>query len=194
MNDKIEHAILRLTKNVERHKKHDLIQFENNILRINDNRSEFWATFLYVIFIIIVPIGFLVYEILYENDYLTIGLLILCISIFIYLLKKIIVGGNTLEINIEEKYFAIENNHVLFKNILKPRKINFEEVAKSELIQKTIKNNYSTSKWLRLSINDKSSKKYILTDFENNYPENSIAQDVKNVIDATIDIKQKSYR
>lgn len=194
MNDKIEHAILKLAKNIEKHKKHDLIQFENNILRINDNRSEFWATFLYVIFIIIVPTGFLAYEIVYKNDYLTIGLLILCISIFIYLLKKIIVGGNTLEINIDEEYFAVENNYVLFKNILKPIKINFEKVTKSELIQKTIKHKHSTSKWLRLSINDKNAKKYILTDFENNYPENSIAQDVKNVIDAIIDTKQKSYR
>jgi len=186
MNDKIEHAIFKLTRNVERHKKHDLIQFENNILRINDNRSELWGTLLYVIFIIIVPIGFLTYEILYKNDYLTIGLLILCISIFIFQLKKIILGGNTLKINIKEKYFVIENNHILFKNILKSRKIDFEEVAKSELIEKTIKHKFNTSKWLRLSIKDKKGKKYILTDFENNYPENSIAQDVKNVLEASI--------
>lgn len=186
MNDKIEHAIFKLTRNVEKHKKHDLIQFENNILRINDNRSELWGTLLYVIFIIIVPIGFLTYEILYKNDYLTIGLLILCISIFIFQLKKIILGGNTLKINIKEKYFVIENNHILFKNILKSRKIDFEEVAKSELIEKTIKHKFNTSKWLRLSIKDKKGKKYILTDFENNYPENSIAQDVKNVLEASI--------
>ncbi|MEZ4876855.1 MAG: hypothetical protein R2805_04810 [Flavobacterium sp.] len=186
MNDKIEHAIFKLTRNVERHKKHDLIQFENNILKINDNRSELWGTLLYVIFIIIVPIGFLTYEILYKNDYLTIGLLILCISIFIFQLKKIILGGNTLKINIKEKYFVIENNHILFKNILKSRKIDFEEVAKSELIEKTIKHKFNTSKWLRLSIKDKKGKKYILTDFENNYPENSIAQDVKNVLEASI--------
>jgi len=186
MNDKIEHAIFKLTRNVERHKKHDLIQFENNILRINDNRSELWGTLLYVIFIIIVPIGFLTYEILYKNDYLTIGLLILCISIFIFQLKKIILGGNTLKINIKEKYFVIENNHILFKNILKSRKIDFEEVAKSELIEKTIKHKFNTSKWLRLSIKDKKGRKYILTDFENNYPENSIAQDVKNVLEASI--------
>ncbi|MCA0349792.1 MAG: hypothetical protein LCH35_11095 [Bacteroidetes bacterium] len=186
MNDKIEHAIFKLTRNVERHKKHDLIQFKNNILKINDNRSELWGTLLYVIFIIIVPIGFLTYEILYKNDYLTIGLLILCISIFIFQLKKIILGGNTLKINIKEKYFVIENNHILFKNILKSRKIDFEEVAKSELIEKTIKHKFNTSKWLRLSIKDKKGKKYILTDFENNYPENSIAQDVKNVLEASI--------
>ena len=158
MNDKIEHAIFKLTRNVERHKKHDLIQFENNILRINDNRSELWGTLLYVIFIIIVPIGFLTYEILYKNDYLTIGLLILCISIFIFQLKKIILGGNTLKINIKEKYFVIENNHILFKNILKSRRIDFEEVAKSELIEKTIKHKFNTSKWLRLSIKDKKGK------------------------------------
>ena len=193
MNDKIEHAVIRLTKNIERHNKHDLIQFENEILRINDNRSEIWATLSYVIFIIIVPIAFLIYEIIYNNDYFTIGLLILCISIFIFLLRKIIVGGNTLEINVKEKYFATENNHILFKSILKPKKINFEEVAKSELIEKTIKHKFSTSKWLRLSISDKKGTKYILTDFQDDYPEDSIAQSVKNFVDVCIskDVNQK---
>lgn len=186
MTDKLEHAVLRLTRNVERHKKHDLVQLENNVLRINDNRSELWVTLLYVIFLIIVPVGFLINEIIYNKDYWTIGLLILCISIFIYQLNKIIVGGNTLEINIKEKYFAVENNHVLFKNILKSEKISFEDVDRNELIEKTIKHKFSTSKWLRLSINDKNGNKYVLTDFEDNYPENSIAQDVKNVIDAII--------
>lgn len=187
MNSKIEYAVLRLTKNVERHKKLDLVQFENEILRINDNRSELWATLFYTVFIIIVPIGFLIYEILFDNDYWTIGLLILCISIFIYQLKKIIVGGNTLKINIKEKYFEVENNHILFKSILKSKKINFNDVAKSELTEKAIKHKYSTSsKWLRLSIHSKDGKKYIVTDFQNDYPESSIAQDVKQVVDATI--------
>ena len=186
MRDKIEHAILRLIQNVERHKKHDLIQFENEILKINYSRFELWATLFYVIFIIIVPIGFLIYEIIYENDYFTIGLLVIYISIFIFLLRKITLGGNTLEINLKEKYFATENNHVLFKNVFKPKKINFREVVKSELIEKTIKHKYTTSKWLRLSINDKNGKKYILTDFQNDYPENSIAQSVKSFVDVCI--------
>lgn len=187
MDSKIEYAISRLNKNVERHKKLELIQFEDGILRINDNRSELWATLLYLIFIIIIPIGFVIYEIVIGNDYWTIGLLILCISLFIYQLKKIMIGGTSLKINIKENYFEVENNHILFKSVLKSKKINFKDVAKSELTEKSIKHKFRTSKWLRLSIHNKDGEKYILTDFQNDYPESSIAQDVKQVVDATIE-------
>ncbi len=186
MISKIDKAILRLNKNVERHKKHKLIQFENDILKINNCGTEFWGTFFYLIFLIIAPIGILFYEVLFDHDYLKISLLTLSISVLIYYLIKIVIGGTKLEINLKEEYYTIENNHLLFKKIIKLKKINFNEIIKSELSEITIKHKHSTSNWLRLSVNDRNDTKHILTDFANEYPESSIANDVKNLIDATI--------
>ena len=58
MLSKIEKAILRLKKNVERHKKNKLIQIENDKIRINNYGSELWGTLFYLIFLIIAPIGY----------------------------------------------------------------------------------------------------------------------------------------
>ena len=80
MNNKIENAVLRLLKNVEKHKTFAIVKQEENILKINDTTSEFWATLLFVIFLIIMPFGFLINEILFDKDKVTIGLLIICIS------------------------------------------------------------------------------------------------------------------
>lgn len=187
MDYKIEYALQRLKKNVEKHKKNDLIQFEGEILRINKNSSGKWVILFYIIFLIILPIGLLINVILYKNDYWIIGLLILSISTFISSLRKITIGDNTLDINIKEKYFEIENNHFLLKRMLKSRKINFSNVAKSDLTERTIYHRQSSkSRWLQLSINDIKGRKYILTDFDINYPDSSIAKDVKSIIDSTI--------
>lgn len=186
MKNKIEHAVLKLKKNVEKHKTFSIVKSEGEILKINDSSTEFWVTFLFVMFLIIMPIGFLINEVLFEKDKLIIGLLILCISSFIYKLYKVVIGGTTLNIDLQGEQFTIENKHILFNKILKTKTINFDQVAKTELKEESIKNKYGSSKWLRLSIIDKNGKKNILTDFRNEYPESSIASDVKNVIDATI--------
>jgi hypothetical protein len=194
MNSKIEQSVLRLNKNAYNHKKQELIKYENGILRINENDSDFWTTFLYIIFLIIAPLGFLIHNIIFEKDYFTISLLISLIALFIYQLNKIIIGENTVEINLNEEYITTKNNHIIFKKILKPKKINFSEIVKSELTTNSIQHKFDSDKWLRLSIKDNLGNKYVLTNFKNSYPEDTIANDVKNVIDSTIEIKQKSIR
>ena len=192
MNSKIEQSVLRLNKNAYNHKKQELIKYENGVLIINEKDSVFWTTFLYIIFLILVPLVFLVNNIIFEKDYLTISLLFSLIVLFIYQLNKVIVGENTLEINLKEEYLTTKNNHFIFRKILKPKKVNFCEIVKSELTKNSIQHRFDSSKWLRLSIKDNLGNKYVLINFKNSYPENMIANDVKNVIDATIDIKQKS--
>jgi hypothetical protein len=111
MDYKIENAILNLKRNVEKNKMDNLIQFENGIIKINQNRSEKWTVYIYTIFLILIPLGFLINVLLGEIDNLTIGILIICISTFIYYLRIQLIGDNTLEINIEKKYFTIKNNY-----------------------------------------------------------------------------------
>jgi hypothetical protein len=91
-----------------------------------------------------------------------------------------------LYIDLKREQIIIENKHIMFKKILKIKRINFDQIAKTELKEESINHKYSSSKWLRLSIIDKNGRQNILTDFRFEYPESSIASDIKNVIDATI--------
>jgi len=185
MNYKIEQTILRLEKNVEQNNKHDLIKFENGFLRINENRSEAnWVILSYILFLILTPITILIYLLISNDYYWLIGLFIFIPTTFILEFKKMIIGSTTLEINFNEEYFGIKNNTILFKSILKPKKINFKEVVKSELIKKSVYHEYSkTSRWQQLSVIDKKGKKHILTDFDS---DNTIVNDVKKIIEIII--------
>ena len=192
MDYKIENAVLNLKRNVEKNQMNNLIQFENGIIKINRNRSEKWTIFFYIIFLILLPLGLLINEILTESDNLTIGLIVLCISIFIYYLRMQLIGDSTLEVNLIEKYYETKNNYYCFTKIFKIRKIRFCEVSRSELIEKTVYHRHGAkSKWLRLTISDLKGKIYILTDFKIEYPERSIAKDVKKIIDSTIEKTKK---
>lgn len=181
MDYKIEQVFLRIKNNAEENKKQDLIEFENGILRINKNRSEAnWFILFYLIFLILTPIGILIYSIIATKDLWFIGIFIMVVLSFVLSLKKIIIGATTLEINFSEKYFQTENNTLLFKQILKSKKINFTDVVRSELNEKTIHHKYSkTSRWLQLSVIDKKGIKHILTDFDS---DNIIASDVQKII------------
>lgn len=191
MDYKIEQAILRFKKNVESNKKNDLVKFENELIRINENRSEAnWVILVYIISLIITPIGILIYSILYAKDYILIGLFILIIATFSHLLRKMVIGATTLEINFNKEYIQIQNNTIFFKKILKAKKISFTEVLRCELSEKTIEHKYSeTSKWQQLSIINNLEKKQILTDF--NYSDYSIAKDVKLIIETIISSYKK---
>ena len=192
MDNKIKNSVLNLKRNIEKNEMNNLIQFENSIIKINRNRSEKWTIFFYIIFLIFLPLGLLINEILTESDNLTIALIIICILTFIYYLRMQIIGDNTLEINLIEKYFETKNNYYFLNKIFKIRKIKFCEVSKSELIEKTIYHRHGAkSKWLRLTISNVKGKKYILTDFKIEYPENIIAKDVKKIIDSTIEKTKK---
>jgi len=186
MSNKVENAITRLCRNSKKNNTENLVQIENNILKINHESTELWGTLIFIIFLIILPIGILIHQIIFNFDYLTIGLLILTISILIFQLLKIVKGGTKLEINTNEKYVKVENNHLLFKKIITVKQFNFDEISKTELVEKSIKHKYRTSKWLRLNLSDRKGNKHILTDFNSNYPNSSLAHDVKYLIDAII--------
>lgn len=96
MDYKIEQAVLRLTQNNERNKNRDLVKFRSGILRINENRSEpNWIIIVYLFLLIITPLGYLVYSLLFFDDYIIPGLLILITTTFIFLLRKMVIGNNT---------------------------------------------------------------------------------------------------
>ena len=80
----------------------------------------------------------------------------------------------------------VENNHLLLKKIIKIKQFCFDEISKTELVEKSIKHKYNTSKWLRLNIKDRKGNKHILTDFKSDYPDNRLAYDVKFIIEAII--------
>ena len=185
MDYKIEQAFLRLKNNAKQNKKQDLVKFENEILKINEYRSEAnWFILFYLIFFILTPIGILIYSIVDTTDFWFTVIFIFVVLSFVLFLKKIIIGATTLEINFEEKHFQTENNTFFFKQILKPKKINFTEIVRSELTEKTVHHKYSeTSRWQQLSVIDKKGKKHILTDFDSDY---TIANDVKKIIDFII--------
>ena len=188
MDYKIDYAVQNLKRNVEKNELNNLVQFENGIIKINKYRFEKWTIFFYVIFLIFLPAGLLIKMIITETDNFTIGLLILSIIIFIYYLRIQLIGDSTLEVNLMEKYFETKNNYYCFRKIFKTKKIKFSEVSRSALIEKTVYHRHSaTSKWLRLAVTDLNGKTYILTDFKVEYPESTVAKDIKKIIDSTIE-------
>lgn len=179
-------AILRFVKNMNNHDSQKKFSLDDKVLSIKYKETGTLGTLFYLLFLIILPIFILINNLLFEDDNVVSGLIIILLILFVYQLKKIIVGENNLEINFDRKSIRLETRNVLFKRIIRNKEIKFSDIKKNELKQQSIFHKYNSSKWLRLYLTNNFDKQYIIMDFSINNDEDFMAKDVKNIIDSII--------
>ncbi len=189
--NQMQTAILRFIKNIDNNRSHKKFRLDDKGLFIKSKETGILATLFYLLFLIMLPIIILIYNLLFEKDNIVTLLIIILITLFVYQFKKIIVGENNLEINFDKQCIRLQTSNVLFRKIIKNKEIKFIDIKKSELKQESIFHEYNSNKWLRLCVINNLEERYSIMDFSINNNEDFIAKDVKNIIDSIIkDIKK----
>jgi hypothetical protein len=181
-------AIERLKRNIEKYKLEHLFINNGNEIIINKSASSFLATFM-LFCLILLPFYFLLEVLIFVKPIQIIaalGLLGATLG-FGRSLYKIIKSENYLKLNFEKKCLQIQNNNYIFKKILPHKYIDFKDIIRCYLKNEEIYHRHSkTTKWIKVMITDINNKTYISSTFNNEYPETSIAHEVKCLIDSII--------
>ena len=183
MNSKITEAKIRLKNLIEKYEKQKSINLSEDIITINAKRESFWITLILVCFLIILPISTIFYFIYSNENNLLIGFCVLTAISLWNLLNRIFVGETNVEINFIEKYLIVKNRNLVLAKIYKTRKILFSDIYKSELKIKSNYSEYGTEEWIRLSLTNKMGIKYVITNFDNKFPETLMAKEICRIIE-----------
>ena len=183
---RLDKAINGLQEIVTRHKKQDKFQISKDKIIINSNKPELWGTVFYLALLILLPAGIIIYYLFVDKSDPIIFWLLLFDVVFIYNLYKLIRGSTILTIDINKKYFQVENINALFKKFFPAKKVPFSDIVNSDLLEKSISSKYSSTRWLQLVVEDKEKNKIVLTDLSEKYPESFIARKVKFFVDVII--------
>ncbi len=162
------------------------IEIETNFILIKNGRKDIVGTIFYFIVILIVPTVLLIVEVTKNESYYTLILLTLFLYLFGRDFIKILQSETTLCINLLEKNILVEKSNGIFGKYLSKHQIPFEDICKSEFIDKVVHHKYSSTRWNELTITNKSNKKIILTSFNSKYPESYIGSKIKLLIDTII--------
>ncbi|MDB5118831.1 MAG: hypothetical protein JWN56_49 [Sphingobacteriales bacterium] len=192
MNHGIEKAISGLSECAKHYKKQHLIKIskETIIVKVNDN--QLWGTLLYLLLIMLTPLLILVYYLYVDNTNSDIFWALIWLLWFGYELYRILRGDNILIINLEGRYFEVENINAIFKTLVRKRRVLFSDIAKANMEEKFIYSRYRRIKWYELTIYDKEKSRIVLSSFDEKFPLPSIGNRVKLIVDLILK-EQKQF-
>ncbi|MBS0645998.1 MAG: hypothetical protein JSR97_05355 [Verrucomicrobia bacterium] len=184
---RLDKAITGLKKILERHQDFKSIKIDKNQISIDNDKSEYWGTILYITVVLLVPTILMIFEIAKTNrPYYSLIVLIAFLLLFGRDLYKMVKSNVCLQINFKDNNLNVENNNGIFKKCFPKQTISFDEISKVEIVDKAVHSKYSATRWKEVTMFNKDKQKFNLASFDEKYPDSFIAQKVKFLFDVII--------
>jgi len=181
---RLDKAVNGLSKILERNKDFKDITIAKQVIHIGNKKTEYWATMAYLVILLVIPTGLLIYEYTQnKDDYFLLILFPLYLFLFIRILNKIVLSQCTARLDLGTKKIEVKNINGIFGKYINNQTLDFQEISKIQLVNK------STSRlnsWLELTLSKKDGKQIVLSSFNDRYPDSFIAQKLRFLFEVII--------